>query len=358
MIKLLIIYNKVWPYREKIFELLNEKFEVTVAYSDPKYIDKIYPFKTFYLPGRNIGPFFVHSHNLHKIAREYDSVIGLYDIRWIFLMLLSILPFRKYSISFWGIGVTASYENKFDSKTKWDKVRYFFARRADSIVLYSDYPITKHLKYRVTREKLFVANNTTEVFFDETKTSLEQKRNFLFVGTLYPQKGFEILLDAYIKVLDNNENAPLLDIVGDGPEFESLKKYIATQSLEKKIILHGGIYDPQNLADYYNRALACISPNQAGLSVLTSMGNSTIFVTEENAITGGEIFNITNMINGIIYKGSATELAITMQWIINNKEKVLLLSKAAREHYINNRTPKQMADAIHAAVVYAQKRIQ
>jgi glycosyltransferase involved in cell wall biosynthesis len=356
MEKLLIIYNKVWPYREKIFELLNEVYEVTVAFNDPKFIGKKYSFKTLYMPGKNIGPFFVHSDNIHKIARNYDAIIGLYDIRWIKLMILSLLPFRKYSISYWGIGVTASYKNKFDSKSTWDYVRYFFAKWAESIILYSDYPIKKHLSYGISRDKLFIANNTTDVYHQEDGSGPSQKSNFLFVGTLYPQKGFEILLEAYMEILRKNINAPLLEIVGDGPEYETINRFIIEKGLDKKIILHGGIYNPQELSLYYKRAIACISPKQAGLSVLTSMGNSTIFVTEKDAITGGEIFNIENMVNGIIYQGSAMELAATMEWILCNTEKALLMSKAARFHYLNNRTPQQMADAIIDAVNFAKKK--
>lgn len=356
MKKLLIIYNKIWPYRERIFEFLNEEFELTVAFNDPKFLGKNYNYQTMYLPGRNIGPFFIQSNNLHKIANNYDAVIGLYDIRWISLMLLSLLPFRKYSISYWGIGVTASYKNKFDSKSTWDSVRYFFAKRAESIILYSDYPIRKHLSHGVLREKLFIANNTTDVYWNEEEFIPEQKRNFLFVGTLYPQKGFEVLLDAYVQLLNKNENVPLLEIVGDGPEYETLNRFIIEKGFEKKILLHGGVYDPEKLSSYYNRALACISPKQAGLSVLTSMGNSTIFVTEKEAITGGEIFNIENNVNGIIYSGGSNELASIMEWMINNNEAVLMMSKAARLHYIHNRTPKQMANAIIEAVNFANSK--
>jgi glycosyltransferase involved in cell wall biosynthesis len=355
MEKLLIIYNKIWPYRVKIFELLNEVYEVTVTFSDPKFIGKKYRFKTLYMPGKNIGPFFVHSDNVHKIARNYDAIIGLYDIRWIKLMILSLLPFRKYSISYWGIGVTASYKNKFDSKSKWDAIRYFFARKADSIILYSDYPIKKHIQHGLKKEKLFVANNTTDVYFDENGFDPEKKQSFLFVGTLYPQKGFDVLIDAYLSLVKKHNNIPQLEIVGDGPERERLQAMIRENEMDKLILLHGAVFDPKELSVYYNRALACVSPNQAGLSVLTSMGNATIFVTERNAITGGEIFNIKNKINGIIYQGGSDQLAVVMEWLMLNKKEVIKMSIEARHHYSVNRTPVQMAKSIVDAVNFRKR---
>lgn len=355
MKKLLIVYNKVWPYREVIFERLSSKFDLTVAYSDPKFRDKEYSFKTLYLPGREVGPFFIHSVNLHKVARDFDAVLGLYDIRWLKLMLLSVIPFRKYSVSYWGIGVTASYHNKYDSKKTWDWVRHYFGRKSDSIVLYSDYPVNKHVAAGIHREKIFVANNTTQVYFDQKIFNPTEKKNFLFVGTLYPQKGVDVLLDAYIQLIRKNKNIPNLDIVGDGPYAKTITEIVRSEGIEKKVILHGAVYDPKKLSTYFQTALACISPKQAGLSVLTSMGNATIFVTEEDAITGGEIFNIKNRVNGIKYDGEKESLLAVMEWILNNREMVVEMSIAARNFYEESRLPEHMAGEISSAIEFAIK---
>ena len=353
MKKLLIVYNKVWPYREVIFEILNTKFDITVAYSDPKFRDKVYPFKTLYLPGRELGPFFIHSVNLHKLAKQFDAVLGLYDIRWLKLMLLSLAPFRKYSVTYWGIGVTASYHNKYDSKKTWDGVRHFFGRQSDSIILYSDYPINKHVAAGVDRKKIFVANNTTEVYYDQRIFRPKEKKNFLFVGTLYPQKGFEVLLESYIQLSKKNRNIPNLDIVGDGPYAKTIIDIVRNEGIEEKVVLHGAVYDPEKLSSFFQTALACVSPKQAGLSVLTSMGNATIFVTEKDAITGGEIFNIKNKVNGIIYDGEKESLLDVMEWILNNREMVIEMSIAARNFYEESRLPEHMAGEISSAIEYA-----
>jgi len=353
--KVLIIYNKIWPYREKIFELLSNHFDLTVAYSDPQYLGKKYPFKTKYVGGRRIGPVFLHTKNIHQIAVNYDAVISLFDIRWLFLMLISLIPWRKYSVSYWGIGVRASYVNKFDSKNIWDSFRFFFCKHSESLILYSTYPVNKYIKAGIPPNKIFVAHNTTVVNFDDEDTNYDEKSNFLFVGTLYPQKGLDILLDAYLELIRKVKDIPTLDIVGDGPELTTIINFKKKWGLNDRIVTHGSIYDSKKLSRIYKKALACISPNQAGLSVLTSMGNGTIFVTEESAITGGEIFNIQNRINGILYKGAAKELAVEMNWLINNKNSVKEMSIAARKHYVENRTPEQMANTIIKSVEYAIK---
>ena len=352
--KLLIVYNKVWPYREKIFEIINEKYDLTVAYTDPKFLNKKYPYKTVYTPGKQVGPFFFHKDSLHKLCAQYDAVIGLYELRWLRLMALMLNPWRKYSMSFWGIGVSASYSNKFDDKKQWDFVRNFFGKRAESLIFYSDYPKTKFVQAGFSPDKIFVANNTTYV--SPVNGLVAERNTFLFVGTLYKEKGIDILLEAYSKINTSREELPVLNIIGDGPERPAIEQWVKEQGLEDKVFLHGAIYDSEILKTFYTKALACISPNQAGLSVLTSMGYATIFVTEKNAITGGEVLNITNMENGIIYEGGVTELAKQMSWIIANKEEVIRMGKNAREHYKNNRTPEQMADSIMGAVEYALKK--
>lgn len=347
-IKVLIVYNRVWSYRERVFEYLNDEFDLTVGYSDASYLGKEYSFKTIYLPVRKIGPFEMHYDNLHKICSNYDVVIGISNIRWISLMALSFRK-RRYKIGYWGIGVTASYENKFDSKSTWDRIRFFIGKRCDFLIFYSSYPIERYIAGGVKSAKLFVANNTTEV--GNCFGDADRKKNFLFIGTLYKQKGFEELLLAYARLFKRYPNSPDLLIIGDGPEKDLLLNLISVNGLHGKVKLLGKMYDKQQISDVFDTALACISPNQAGLSVLNAMGNKTIFVTRKNAITGGEIFNIENYENGIVIPEEES-LESTLEWIINNTDKVAEMNSNAFEYYSLNRTPYQMADSIKNAIKF------
>jgi glycosyltransferase involved in cell wall biosynthesis len=261
---------------------------------------------------------------------------------------------RKYSLTYWGIGVSASYQKKFDTDNKWDRFRFLTGKRAESVVFYSDYPISKFVKAGFSREKLFVANNTTNVSGGLNLNT--KKDDFLFIGTLYKQKGFDILLNAYTSITEVPcEELPILHIIGEGPERQFIEQWIKDNNMRDKIILHGAIYDVEILKSLYEKSIACISPNQAGLSVLTSMGYATAFVTEKDAVTGGEIFNIKNMENGIIYEGGADVLKEKLVWIINNKQKTIEMGKKAKGFYDNCRTPGMMAQGLIDAVNYALK---
>jgi glycosyltransferase involved in cell wall biosynthesis len=248
--------------------------------------------------------------------------------------------------------VSASYENKLDAKTTWDKIRFFFAKKADAILFYSSYPVKKYICNGIPAEKLFVANNTVAIDDQFNLAETEHaKTDFLFIGTLYPQKGIDVLVKAYIE-LNKTAALPVLNIIGAGPIEKTIKALVAENQLEKKVVLHGAIYDQKILVNFFARSLVCISPTQAGLSVLMSMGYGVPFLTSSDAITGGEIFNITKDENGFIYNGTGDDLKKTLVWIINNREKVLAMGRKAKMHYDAFRRPEHMAQAIKDSIEY------
>ena len=60
MKKVLILYNRIWPYRIPIFELLNEKYDLTVSYSIDNSFNESVNFKVVKLSGKQYSRFFVH----------------------------------------------------------------------------------------------------------------------------------------------------------------------------------------------------------------------------------------------------------------------------------------------------------
>ena len=114
----------------------------------------------------------------------------------------------------------------------------------------------------------------------------------------------------------------------------------------------GAIYDFKKLEPYFRQSFACISPGQAGLTVLTSMGYGTPFITKVGAITGGEIFNIKNNENGIIYdqENDLTNIIIDIH---KNRQKYITMGINARKFYMTNRRPDQMVVGLTEAIKYS-----
>lgn len=350
IIKVIILYNKLFHYRIPVWNILAEKCDLTVTYSqgDGKVPEGMAcNFKIVHLPAWEYkGRFVIHKTNVRKLARQYDVVIAYGNISWV---KYSTLPwFNKTKVIFHTLGVSASYDKGFDQHHEWDIIRAFFYSKATALLFYTTYPIDKYVKMGIPREKMFVAPNTVEVH--PLKESVE-KDSILFIGTLYRQKGLQTLLDAYLQ-LKKLDGLPKLRIIGKGPDTNSIKEWINNNNMQDLVEMMGAIYDIDEKARYFAKAYACISPQQAGLSVLESMGYGVPFVSTKDAITGGELLNVHNGVDGVVMD-SESQLPVVIKDIADNKEKYIAMGQKAQQFYNSNRTPLHMAEGMWKAIQYA-----
>ena len=337
--KVLLLDNDLIHYRIPIYNILGEKFDFTHACCYPQKIDEPMNFKRITLSPHRVGPFELQKENIYKLCQKFEAVICLGDIHWLQFATLPWYPKRRFKIAFWGIGVSASYTKPFDTVHRWDWLRNFIYKQADALVFYTDYPVKKYKDNVFRKKTLFVAPNTVEVeSFDESV----ERTNLLFIGTLYVQKGIMHLLESYDEAYKINPHLPQLDIIGKGPDSDKVKEWIESKGLSNKIIMHGAIYDKQKKARFFEKSLACISPMQAGLSVLESQGYSTAFVTTKNAITGGEVFNVEDGKNGVLLN-DVGQLKETILDIAEYPQKYVEMGKEGRKHYLDCRKPSDMA---------------
>ena len=76
--------------------------------------------------------------------------------------------------------------------------------------------------------------------FDANLTPyLHPKPYILGIGRVVPQKGFDILIDAYAKLLSRRPDAPDLILAGDGPERERLQAQAGGLELTERVHLIG-----------------------------------------------------------------------------------------------------------------------
>ena len=349
-LRVIIFYNKLFHYRIPVWNLLAEHCDLTVTYSsgDDKVPDGLEcKFKVMHLPAKRLFNHIVwQKANIRKIAKDYDVVIAYADISWV---KFNTLPwFNSKKIVFHTLGVTASYDKAFDSDNRLDRIRKFLFSKANALAFYTTYPIDKYAKMGIPREKMFEAPNTVEV---RPIKEPQEKDCLLFIGTLYRQKGLQTLLDVYL-FLRNEEGLPILRIIGKGPEEETINKWIEENGMGGKVKMMGAIYDIDEKAKYFAKAYACVSPRQAGLSVLESMGYGVPFITSKNAITGGEYLNIHDGIDGVLMDNES-QLVEVIHDIAANKQKYEEMGRRAQQFYNENRTPQHMADGLWKAVQYA-----
>ncbi|GHT33574.1 glycosyl transferase [Bacteroidia bacterium] len=338
-------------YGIPVNNLLVQNYDLTLAHYGEKLIGDDILFKQIILTPKKIGPFIYFKENIYKLCQKFDAVIVLSDLHILPYITLGLFSKRKFALTYYGIGVSASYNKKFDIDKRSDLIRFNLMKRADSNVFYSEYPIQRYVDAGIKRDSLFVAHNTIQIT-DKIEIS-HNKESFLFVGTLYKEKKIYDLLNAYYITYKKDKNLKSLIIIGNGTEKSNIEKWISESGIAHKIFLKGAIYDSTLLKSFYSDAIACISPGQAGLSVLSCFAYGVPFITTFDAITGGELFNIKNGVNGYLYSGEVSELADILILLNNDKEKVYELSKNAQEYYFNNRTLDMMVKGLSDAVNYA-----
>ena len=353
--KVLLLQETLVPYRFPIYNIIAKYFQFTVAYINKgKGVEnlsanfQLLPLQTYTLN----GVYWIK--NLFSLCNQFDAVITLPHLRCINFCLVPFYFPKKYRALTWSIGVRASYFRAFaiNDRMSWsDRIYERIMRKADANIFYTSAPIEKWEKRGFDTNTFFVAHNTVKVL----PISLSQidKRYFLFVGTLYKQKGVDVLIDAYNNAFLNSSmtDFPQLLIVGSGNEEQILKHKVNELNLEHQIKFLGAIYEERELATLFSQSIICISPNQAGLSVLKSMGYGVPYVTQKNAITGGEILNIENGINGIIYD-DVSELSQILQDASNNRDKYISMGNEAYHYYHTQATPQIMANGVIDAVNY------
>ena len=348
--KVLLIQDRVPHYRVPVFNELSKYVDLTVVYTDGEVSDNL-DFEVIKVEkSRFLKVFNVHK-GVYKMAKKYDVIISLLTKYCFETVALCCFRYRKKSV-LWGIGVSASYNARFDQSQKVAKDMYKMISKARAALFYSDYPAKKYSEMGIDKEKMFVANNTVAV----SPIQVEQDRDsILFIGSLYKAKKIFELLENYYEAYRINPNISNLVLVGDGDEFENVKNWVAEHGLELKVTLTGAIFDDEILKDYFAKALVCVSPDQAGLSVLKSMGYGVPFITHKDAITGGERLNIKNGENGILFD-DFSELKDLFVNLANDKDKFIEMGRNAKEHYNNNRTIPQMVEGFVGAINFVLEK--
>lgn len=352
--KVLLIQKYIPHYRIKIFEMLSQYVDLDIIYSSisvqgEKDYSRLNIKRKRQIRLPKLG--FFHLCNLKRICNKYDAVIIPFDNSMQSVKKLRKYPNKKFKLISWGIGVLASRDCKYDSNEKSTASYLKIIEESDAICCYTAYPVEKYKKLGVDENKLFVANNTVIVNKHELT---DNKDSIVFLGSLYKVKRVDELVYKYNEVYKENKDLPELNIVGKGEMYEQLVNIINELDLNDRVHLVGEITDDKELEPYLTRALACISPNQAGLSVLQSMGHGVPFITLSDAITGGERFNIENGKNGVLIN-DFDELQDVIKDISQNKEKYIEMGKEAYTYYWEKCTPEIMVKGFTDAIDYVLK---
>src|SRR5690606_5513247 len=209
---------------------------------------------------------------------------------------------------------------------------------------------SKYENFGISKSSMFVAHNTVYVESKVFPPPSMNKAYILFFGSLTPRKGIPLLIDAFVKAYQHFSRKEIkLLIVGDGPERNFLENIINSDSLHRLVELRHGVYSFQDKIDVFSKAVATVSPQQAGLSVLESFAFGVPFITNVHAITGGEIFNIEEGATGFLFQDKEQLIRILVR-LVNDGNLQERLASNCFNYYWDNRTISQMAKGFASAV--------
>ena len=290
--------------------------------------------------------------------RDWEVVIPMFNLRWPALSRLAYSRDRAYRLIYWGVGLGARDRQGLGTGREprmnrfADRARLAVARRADALLLYSDAARRAYASRGIERQKLYVTHNTVGRPSLSTRTDLGAGRrdSFLFIGRLDSRKRVDQLVEAYFVARRQFIRDTPLYLIGEGECMGDLREQVRRLELSGHVHFVGSVYDPEVLNEYFRRAIACISPGAAGLSVLHAMSHGVPFVTHEGAMSGGEILNIVHGKNGIVYRSGALELAYWLVHLVARPDVAALLSTAALSHYEVEAPPERMVSAFVRAI--------
>lgn len=160
---------------------------------------------------------------------------------------------------------------------------------------------------------------------------IEKNENvLLFVGRIISIKNIFLILDVLRELKKRNFKFKML-YVGDGPDYDNLKKKIKSYNLTREVVMTGRIMDRELLKDIYYRANLFIFPSLFDSSSLVqieaaSQETPTIFI--EGSVTSD---TVENNINGFTEKEDIGLFADRIEEILNNQDLYKKVQQGAKK---------------------------
>jgi glycosyltransferase involved in cell wall biosynthesis len=191
-------------------------------------------------------------------------------------------------------------------------------------------------KFKIPESKILHMYNPidTNQFKPRTKNEIIGKINFnlnkkylLYVGRLIKNHGIEIILDVFKKISKNNKDI-ILVLIGDGPMYDEIKKYIHKNNLDNLIELKGRL-NHEIISYYYNISSLLFHVGPSG-----GMPN----VIMESIVSGLPVIAADNIAanKDLINEKEGTGILVKLDDKIELEEAILKIFNQEKENNIKN----------------------
>jgi glycosyltransferase involved in cell wall biosynthesis len=309
--KLLIVQKEIPHYRVELFRSIEgycdvsylvTKFDKSFCRESISYISyKAFGMELF-MPKKNV--------------KYYDKILLEGNIRnlWVFVACL-LFPSK---IILWGNWPTGKFS---DVLRKWVSIRvrqnWFYSEAHRN---YFRLPISQS-----------IVGNVIKV--DEPVSRDNSDRLVIgFVGSLNKRKGLLEIMDV---LFDLHETVSFcFQIIGDGDQKQDILTH-PLAGLEDFFVFHGRLNEGVEKNRVISSFDVMLSWRQIGLSVWDAIGRGVPVITNNDAITGGEIDHVINGITGWRCRHS-NELKDLLAYLSTNKQVLDEVQRTCLIYYKNN----------------------
>lgn len=329
--KVLFITNIPTPYRMKFFEGLGEHIDLTVLYEAKKaknikfsYEDIVVStYKEIYLSDGYIHENIPNPKIITFLLRNKFDLIFLTNYRYATEMLAYILVKvlkTPYCIEIDGgrIKKESKLAYGFNRWLLSGAIAYFSpAKSADEFFIHYGVSTTKLVRYPFTSiTKDYIINQKDlQVKLNRRK---DEPLTFLYVGRIIPEKGVDILINAYSEYCKTSTNETKLIIVGNAPDLRYLNHI---NRIKNKNTVIRGFVSSDNLIKVYDEADVFIFPSLYdpwGLVINEAMSRGLVILSSNTVVSSIEL--IEDGINGFMFKVCIDSMKETFEKLFTNRK--------------------------------------
>ena len=233
---------------------------------------------------------------------------------------------------------------------RWRQIlRFIPMSYADALLFYTDNevklfnndPIAPNKKQIVT-----ALNNgidiTQIIHLRDPYNAATRQNALLFIGRLTKKSRLDIAISAMYR---NSGNAPILHVIGSGPEEDKLKSLTHELGLTNSVIWHGPLINEEDISIIANQCKAFIYPGDVGLSLIHMMayGLPAILHDQEKHHMP-EIAAFDNKETGVTFKfDNISSLAFIIQNLLASQTELNSMSNSCIEKTSNSFNTENMA---------------
>jgi len=227
-----------------------------------------------------------------------------------------------------------------------DRMRAFFIRNSDAILLYSD-ETKSEMQSKFPGKAFYVARNSIQSEDKEKKYQTMEAvgkkyyrkkhkcnydLNLAYVARITRNKKVELLINLAEIIKSITDTPFLIHVIGDGEDRAVFESEIKNRNMEKYFRVYGEVYDEELTAEIIYLSDVLVIPAWLGLSVNHSFCYGTPVATLVNERHPPEISFVHDKNNGFLCS-DLQDMAKRIVNAVENEETIKHMSDEAREYF-------------------------